>query len=640
MPHMTITPAGYAAVQEAIRTGTPIQPLTFQAGTGTGYNLLSELTGVSGNMVFEGRIDHATALNEDTVSFSGMVPGYVEGVAVGEVVLFLGADAFAIGTLSQAYTKYRGFSFRFHGFVQALGIGVAINTDYNATSPLPKRLTYASLAEADLEIAPVLGVLSGQQAGVERGPSLVVKSSHFDDEAKWLVVNGTMAHRGTPQSASSSTFTFATADFSGIGYAIAMVHVTTGPGKGQTRHVSGYDETTNTYTVDSSFSPAITVESTLELWSGVGPCYGAWNNGCAATLDYDLEDPLPTPLPDPDPLCEPEAVTTPVRPQIVPATIGVDTQPVLLGGGPYTQPLVVSRLGVHLSDWPICSPYDEPGAFAAAPNRALPATDLSGDNRWRYHPPIKGLIDRLRVDNPLWADRVFAGVFDPEVIAATNFDRKPFYTPAYASESITSVPASCVKLQAVPIAGGDGTVINYVRSTRMAEGSYADLEASAVAALGLPVGTALQSQTMVSGLNVGPRTLDSILVPAHYRLVIYEDKNFRGRVLLDVTGPIYIINYMVLSTTVRLELQQAQVTAGLVTSSSAFPNVVATGVDQMWWPLKDSVWRGPIGQSIPARNRFCSSMRLFDANGSPQATDWLLEPNMRLWRGSARVILL
>lgn len=628
MPQMTITPAGYAAVQEAIRTGVLIQPETYRVGNNNAYNLLSQLSDIQGSMVYEGAIESVVVLNQHAAVFTIRLPAWLEGT-IGELALRLGSDIFALGQLDSPYLKARGFLLRLQAYVQCLEIGKAVSTDYSATSPLPKRASYLDLDRPDLELTPVLGILSGQSGYSIRGPAMVVKSHYHDEEARWLMVNGTLAFRGTPLASTSSTFTLSRDDFDGLNHAIAFVHVAAGTGLGQTRAISSYSVVDNEWTVADAFSPELDSTSSIELWAGVGHCFDPWNNDCPDTLGYDPQDPLPTPLPDPEELCSPATPTSTVKPPRRPPTIRGDGPTVLTQPAPhiYTKP----RLGVHLSDWPICSPFDEAGRFGVVGS--------DPDEAWRAWPPIKGFLERLRAANPLWADRVFANRFDPTAARSSVYDRQAFYTPAFADEKIISDPAACKRLIPSTMQGAEGTVWNHIRSTRLAEGSYADLELSAIGALGVPGGP-LTSTTTNSGFNVGSRTLDAILIPAYHRLVVYEDKNFRGRILADLEGPIYLFNTWSLAPATLSALQQAQVASGFVSSISQFPQATVSGTEDLWWPLDNAVWAGVVGAAFPVSTRFASTMRLAKANGQPQSTDWLPEPNLRLWRGSARVILL
>lgn len=103
------------------------------------------------------------------------------------------------------------------------------------------------------------------------------------------------------------------------------------------------------------------------------------------------------------------------------------------------------------------------------------------------------------------------------------------------------------------------------------------------------------SSTAEAAQNAVRFTLDAVAVAPGIRFILYSQPNFSGSILLDITGPAYIVNWV-------------------WRSRAAFS-----------YALDDSVWNGTAGQIIPANRRFWSDdTRLFS---TPQ--------DMHQWRGTS-----
>lgn len=614
MSQLTLTEEGITAVTIALRTGVAVKPETFLLGTATDYSVFSNVTSLK-EPVLAGRVADCVALNEDTVQFTCFLPPTLDNYHLGEIGIYAGATLLAIAVFQSTSRKQSGDGFLYYGLLQYANAAKAFSLNYAASSSVHNAQSWASIQNSDEVSRPVAIVLSGYGEDV---PAIAVKSSDIDSQAIWQLTNGVMVYEGPVEWISSTTFV---APVSLLGRSLAFVQ--TSPSQAATRVVRSatYNAVTDIVALESAV--ALSTES-IQIW-----CRIASESSCVSELDVGtFTNQRPT-LPTPDVLCGGTLAKPKVeRPSISLPSVGtVDSAK-------------VKYWGVQFSDWPICTPYDESASVGLYSEQAkakilenlknlLPQAYEAVYSRWfdptvvttsvgatALRPVVANVTTSVGTTalRPVVANNVTTSVAgiaqsstDREALRAVTAFNKDYYTPAFRPESKIGGPKSA-NTSPFTLSTFDVTA-NYGHSDLVPPGNYADVES-------VLIGSAGRRRNLTKGYN----TLDSVLVPSGYRLIVYANKNFKGKVLCDVVGPIYIVNSRLWSATL---LRAANATTLPTT-----------------WMLSDAVWTGTVAQDFPAAVRFRSDQTLKTLGGQTQATSVLPQPDMSTWLGSFRVIRL
>lgn len=588
MPHMTITEGGYKAVQAARRSGTRIQPDTFQVGTSNSAPPFASDNGLNGVDWYEGAISECHVLNNDTAIFVCVVPSDSPEAVAGELCLFLSGEAFAVGVLEKAYQKTGSFYLRLMAFVQADGIGEAINHNYATGSPLPKFGAYELVGTPDEAGHETLGVLDGHtSSGAERGPSLIVKSSLIDSEARWMSVNGAPVFKGLPSVPPSGTNLVL--PYNAAGNDLVFVQIVGGEGVGQIRSVT-YSSVSGEYTVGRAWDTAPNEESEFELWANVGTGAGRKNNSCTYPPVFDEDDAIGALVPPPE-LCQPQAPTPrtkPVTPVRVPTPPPVVTTPV--SGLPR---------GVHFSGRPFADPFSESDVTSNAlenlkqrlvnihPSRGLWVWENWFKKGWgRYYGNAPSVVRPFVTED------------------AQRYKNEP--VPYSSTAQLLEESAKSTPVHGIGPNGEQSTIVYC--SNYLLAGDYPNF-----------------GQLR----NTYGTTLDGIAVPPGIRLIIYSKGDFNGDKVLDVEGPIILCS---------MSLYQEQLSGGRGNGVDRLsPAVPVIGVDFL---NRDEVWQGPSRNIWPSNVRFFIDEDLKTLDGRPQETAKVDRQfvNMSYWNGSLRII--
>lgn len=614
MLYMTITDKGYAAVQNIVLTGAApsVQPLTFKFIEGNDRPFIfSDVTSVSGTVGYSGYVDSSHVLGNDKVVFTCYAPPdsiSPVGLEINRIAIYLGADLFAVGSLIPVYKVNESQGLKVQCLVQSRDIGIAVTTNYIGSSCISKTNDYQSLSMPDLENKPVLAVLKGHSSSAtEKGPSLVVKSSLVDLSSRWLMVNGTLVYYGTIETLTSSTFK--TPDFSPVGYDLAYAQVSQGTGVGQHRSVT-YNALTKTYTVTPAFTTTPDLSSFIELWAGTGSCAGYSNLDCSRSPKFGVEAATQGTVADPDQLCLPSEKEQSLIDLEADLVTELGTLTSSTGSGSDSKPTIVKpaiqpnpKLAVQFSRFPILSPFADNDEDPLLSTQALQ----------------RRLTSKFGSFGTTLYDSMFS---DRQLSNVTSLAWTPAFRDseqAYGSKSVPPV---------IDLIEQDGAIVSSKFSDRLSIGSYSDIEISCPGAIGV-----------LNILNDRVKALNSVLVPKGLRLLIYEHKDFSGKLILDVTGPIYIFSddYADQLSNNRLSSSATGINTKLF-DWSRYTKVVKKPDDTKRWMLDDELWLGTIGKNIPPQVRFLSTDRLLKEDGTDQATSILSIPQMRAWRGSCRVI--
>lgn len=311
-------------------------------------------------------------------------------------------------------------------------------------------------------------------------PGVAPPSTNTTSAVEWQLVDGSLIYRGSVSSA-GSTFVVPTTPPEVKDWDLAMLTVTLGTGRYQTRHVKYNEDLARFEVIDKPFSvtPATGGSSTIAIWAGPGCCGGNCTEEITPAVLFPAAPPEPASAPQ------------------------------------------YSWLGVHLG-----------GTFLGQPiSEATQASDVN----YTWNSQI----------NP---DRIRTGALDSlfcDENGKTQYD--------------------------LPL----NTRIKTPHGDRLPPGEY--------------------SSIMESAPNAVQFTFDSIAVAPGIRCIIYSQPNFTGEVLLDVTGPFYMANFV-------------------------------WRQDPRWnWALDVSVWTGRAAQIIPIEHRYWSTQ--------------FSEQDMREWKtGSIQII--
>lgn len=600
MPLMTISNPGYAAIQAARRSGVRIQPGTFKVGTAAGYRPFASMTALNGLEFYDGPVTECYLLNNDTAVFVCIVPNDSEEATAGEIAVCLGDDIFALGVLAEPYRKTTNFYLRLLAFVQADGIGEALDTNYAAPSPLPKVVGYDMVGTPDEARHETYAVLDGHKVSAitdsTKGPSLVVKSSTVDNEATWLGVNSACAYSGKPLAAPANSGsplkTNFLLSFNATAADLSFAHIVSGPGIGQMRGVA-FDPVTSVYSASPVFSPMPTVDSVIEIWGAVGIGAGRKNNSCTAAIVWD-EDDAGTPLTVPAALCQTPGSTTRVKSTADATTSKVKAREavntLLAGAAEIAAPTVSSPqvsvagvpLGVHFSGSFFCDPYGVVDVPASGPSN------------------LKVRLERV---NPTYGNYSWSRFFNPALFDEVSQFSRPFITEAsmYGADNQVAKPPESEQalVNQMPVPG-----------TRQ----ITDF---------LPPGDYPTFEMLKNCLGVA--TLDGICVSPGVRLMVWEKPNQQGRVLLDVDGPIVIASLCVYNFMVY----------GTIAYERRAVSRQQLGLDVA---LEDTVWQGYSASVWPRSVRFYADETLKDLSGVVQETPNVVMLDMRQWDGSIKII--
>lgn len=625
---LTISALGYRLIQQAELdlvanpTADPsIFVATFVVTTGNVSQryVFADLPSPTGTIIYRGPVDSVHFLNEDLAEFTCYVPPSADGVGeIMQVALYTDQDElFALGmvapsyilttsnftnpsredasTSRSTYTKTQGYGLKIYAPIHSRNIGRHLSTQYSVGSTISKTIDYETLGTPDENEKPVVAVLNGHDAGrAEQGPTLLVKSSYDDSRARWFVVNGTLLWKGYADNDQSLTaITFKTQSFVPVGYDVTYVQIASGTGVNQLRAVT-YDYINKTYEVDVPFDPIPDKTSQFELWASSGSCAGGSNMFCVRGQILPSPDSEIPPLADPDPLCEPVAVEE------------LLSDPPIFSDPVFQASPTAYLWGVQVADFPICAPFSDNDTQNGA---------------------MESVKARLTSSFGAPGAKLFTDLFDVTQRGAAL----SAYVPAFRESNETYNMSWAVPPVITDLDSADNTVIHSESSDRMGNGNYQDMEITCSGAMGV--------------INLSPtarstvKTLDALLIPPNVRVIVYEQKNFTGRILADLVGPIYVYNAQ------RLVDNGQAASPSILTDWKKFSNKVVrepVGNSNEWspvqlWMLDDVVWQGSIGEIVPRTVRFLSTDTLLRYDGSEQTTGILVEPNMSLWRGSIRV---
>lgn len=600
MPLMTISNTGYAAIQSARRSGIRVRPGEFSVGTASGYRPFASMTALNGLVFHEGPVTECYLLNNDTAVFVCIIPNDSVEATAGELGIYLGNDLFALGVLGEPYRKTQNFYLRLLAFVQADGIGEALDTNYSAPSPLPKVVGYDMVGTPDAARHETYAVLDGHTvssiSGSRKGPSIVVKSSTVDNEATWLGINSACAYSGTPLTAPVNTGLPAHTDFvlsfNATAADLSYAHIVSGPGVGQMRSVS-FDPVSSLYSATPPFSPMPTIDSMIEVWGAVGIGAGRKNNSCNAPIVWDDDD-AGTPLPVPAALCQTPGTQARVKSTAEATTSKVKartTVNTLLAGAAEIAAPTVSSPSVSVTGVPLGVHFS--GSFFADPYGVVDVPDSGPSN----------LKVRLEKVNPSYGNYSWSRFFNPALFDEVSQFSRPFVTEVstYGENNQVAKPPESVELltNQMPVPG-----------TRQ----ITDF---------LPPGDYPTFEMLKNCLGIA--TLDGICVSPGVRLMVWEKPNQQGKVILDVDGPIVITSLGVYNFMVYGNLAYTQRS----TSRQQLGLDVA---------LEDTVWCGYSSSVWPRRVRFYADETLRDLSGAEQETPKISALDMRQWDGSIKII--
>lgn len=620
---LTLTPAGYSLVQQAQTGGSLVVISDFKVASAFGYADFSQLgwpqgagPGIS-NAPYSSRPTDAIALSQDQMCWICDIDPEKTEWPVGELALYVGGTLFAKGRLPARVDKQVGQHIRICATVYGRGIARACTQEYAADSPVDRYITVDNLPIPDTVKRNNVIVVRGKKASpTVWAPVMLVKTSNIDTMARWAVVNGKHIYSGPCENVSSNEIRIPNNFF---GKNIVMVQ----------------DLVTKVCRSVSSVAQngviTLTVPTTLtsiEIWA-------AHSFDSDGDCDYSpiFDDPDDPPLDPPAPLCE----GTPILP---PPVLPVD--PIVVFPPPVPPPPPAEHVGygIHFCSRPLADPYRE--------------DELGRQGH-------ESLRQRLVSVSP-YGEYTFNRWF----VTQNTINRRLMLSLAFRSDN-TDYPYAAFEngYIAPELVTGINRVVSSTFSDRVSIGAYSSLLDTLVSSTKPTAGSMRQK-------------LNAIAVPRGYRLVVYEYKDFGGRVIADIRGPYYLMSRQAYNTVrygnpdfipiyrrpiiqpiaaslppeLELPAQQVvdpEVSVGPYIEPGAPNEPVSQDqysdppADSYSWALQDVCWVGPVGRQIDGKVRRVAdqemTLRTSLSETGVQAVPFLLEPDMWRWQGSFKVLI-
>lgn len=619
---LTLTPAGYGLVQQAQTGGSLVVVSDFKVASAVGYADFAHLGWPQGagpgpsNAPYSSRPTDAIALSQDQMCWICDIDPEKTEWPIGELALYVGGTLFAKGRLPARVDKHTGQHVRICATVYGRGIARACTQEYAADSPVDRYLTVDQLPTADAVKRNNVIIVRGKQASpTVWAPVVLVKTSNVDSTARWAVVNGKHVYSGPCENIAPNQLRIPN-NFFGKNIVMVQDLITK-----SCRSVASISQNgVITLTVPTTMT-------SIEIWA-------AHSFDSDGDCDYSqlFDAPDDPPLDPPAPLCEGTPIAPPPPPPDNPIVI-------ISPAVPPAPPPVVSHVGygVHFCSRPIADPYRE---------------DELGK---QGHESLK---QRLVAASPYGIN-----VFNRWFVTSQSISKQMMVSLAFRSDD-TKYPYSAFDngYIAPEIITGVNKVVTTAFSDRVSIGNYSSLLDTLVASTKPTVG------------NIRQR-LNAIVVSKGYRLVVYEHKDFGGRIIADLRGPFYLLSRQAYNTIrygdpdfvpiyrrpsiqllpaslpPELELPAQQLTDPEVSTGPYIepgspdepPQRLIPPSDQFSWVFNDVCWAGPIGRQIDGKVRRVSdqemTLRTSAIETLSQAVPFLLEPDMWRWQGSFKVLI-
>lgn len=275
MPALQLTDIGWEAVLRKARTGPWIRVTEFAvAEHGVDYTPDQTQTALNGTVLFRGPIESVKTNEKNDRIFSCVVPDTSTPGSIYEIGLYLDTgELFAVGVFPTRYDKSNPFQLRVFCYLRVPQTNASVEFECVEQPIVPVYLTFASLPPANIMGPNVVIVLDGHcggSTGYQSAPVTVCKWRNSDE---WGLVSGSILYEGGASVDASGTIVTPSSAVDASYKDVAMLTVTHGAGRYQTRRVK-YENGTFVVT-DRTLKYAFDPTSRIAVWAGPGCCAGS-----------------------------------------------------------------------------------------------------------------------------------------------------------------------------------------------------------------------------------------------------------------------------------------------------------------------------------------------------------------------------